>query len=388
MRSTPAADEASNKSPHRQITPLPNTNKCGATRDDVLSSVHQYRVFPKTWNSTRQSTIRRWLSSVGSSCSSGGHWSKTDRESLDELSCISFIGNHSRICFSRRCTRYTQGLHYNNHSIIYIILIFTFTLYFHSGKNLYILFFCTVHKRWKSWVDPLSRLGTSWHYSIGNVHRIHFRESTSTAPILGNRHPRQFWSKPYPQGIWCRCFNSTGEHGPAIRPSNPPAHDPLRIKSTIMRHLNPANFRWSHKRNQYPLGDAYVSWSISFSQVLILSNATNIWHMSHLSYHHILHFLDQRQFQHISISLVQPFTRPIQHRGRTRKSCYSNPASKMRIFQAASILMLLWRWNAQGNDRVRYLVVIDIARLFIINLCSWSKCSSGCCACLHLTSNT
>ena len=42
MGSSAGADPASNESPHRHITRLPNTNECGETWDDVLSSLTQY----------------------------------------------------------------------------------------------------------------------------------------------------------------------------------------------------------------------------------------------------------------------------------------------------------------------------------------------------------
>ena len=86
--------------------------------------------------------------------------------------------------------------------------------------------------------------------------------------------------------------------------------------------------------------------------ILILSHATNIWHMTQLSHHHILHFMPLHQFQHTSNSLVQHFSSLIQHRRRILESSSPNPSSCKRILRAASMPLLLSRSNAQGSDRV------------------------------------
>ena len=63
LRASPGADRASNDSPRRHITRLPNTNASGETWEDVLASLNQYsNVTKSTEKSTSLSTIRCVLS--------------------------------------------------------------------------------------------------------------------------------------------------------------------------------------------------------------------------------------------------------------------------------------------------------------------------------------
>ena len=69
MGSSAGGDTASNESPHRNITRLPNTNECGETWDDVLSSLNQYSNVSKSMEqapgSPQTDVSQQSLDSVG-----------------------------------------------------------------------------------------------------------------------------------------------------------------------------------------------------------------------------------------------------------------------------------------------------------------------------------
>ena len=85
LRSSPGADPASNESPHRHITRLPNTNSCGETWDDVLASLNQYSNVAK---STEQAPASQ-QSDVGRQ--SMDHQMVTEQNQVltDSLVCVS-----------------------------------------------------------------------------------------------------------------------------------------------------------------------------------------------------------------------------------------------------------------------------------------------------------
>ena len=242
MGTSPGTDPASNESLHRDITRLPNTNECGEAWDDVIA----------WWN--QDSNVSKWTEEA--TCS---QQSVVGRQALDPVDnqvvneqeqvlteSLVFVSLFFlwRICFSLPALAaidvYTT-----------ITLSHKFIL-FQQGNIRYFLFHWTLYRRWKMGVD---RLIKTW-----NKRSTQHRQLPSH-PLHGiklhptHHHPRHFWSTP--------------------------SHH--RTNEEITLHLAASISR-----------EVYHSlYTILYTQytILILSHATNIWHMSQLSYHHIRHFL-------------------------------------------------------------------------------------------------